>query len=118
MITLNLLPLLVMMSFKSPRSLCTNLKSSISLVTDLQGFLVILVLAQISRKKLANALFGQKNQHPALFPKLIRKMPLFCNSKIRRSRFMKTQLYYSRVIFGLMSRWRSRRGLFQLKNGR
>ena len=28
-------------------------------------------------KKLANALFGQKNQHLALFPKLIREMSLF-----------------------------------------
>ena len=48
-------------------------------------------------KKLANALFGQKNQHTALFPKLIREMPLFCNSIIRKSRFMK------KSIIGLLS---------------
>ena len=40
------------------------------------------------QKKLANALFGQKNQHPVLFLKLIREMPLFCNSIIRKSRFI------------------------------
>ena len=39
-------------------------------------------------KKLANALFGQKNQHFAIFLKLIREMLLFCNSIIRKSRFI------------------------------
>ena len=43
-------------------------------------------------KKLANALFGQKKQHPTLFPKLIREMPLFYNSIIRKSRFMKNSI--------------------------
>ena len=37
---------------------------------------------------MANALFGQKNQHSALFPKLIREIPFFCNSIIRKSRFI------------------------------
>ena len=46
----------------------------------------------INEKKLANALFGQKNQYPALFPKLIREMHLFCNSIIRKSRFMKNSI--------------------------
>ena len=39
-------------------------------------------------KKLANALFGQKKQHSVLFPKLIRKMPLFYNSIVWKSRFI------------------------------
>ena len=40
------------------------------------------------RTKLANAIFGQKKQHSALFSKLIRKMPLFYNSIIRKLRFI------------------------------
>ena len=43
-------------------------------------------------KKPANALFGQKNQHPAFFLKLIREMPLFCNSIIRKLKFMKNSI--------------------------
>ena len=59
--------------------------------------IIVMTCSEKVGKKLANALFGQKNQHPALFPKLIREMPLFCNSIIRKPRFMKN------LIIGLLS---------------
>ena len=37
--------------------------------------------------KWANALFTQNLQHSATFPKLIREMPLFCNSIFSKSSF-------------------------------
>ena len=52
------------------------------------GFLENVLVHFCISKKLSNALFGQKNQHSAFFPKLIREMPFFCNSIIWKSRFI------------------------------
>ena len=46
-------------------------------------------LSKGKEKKIGKCPFWEKkNQNSIIFPKLIREMPLFCNSIIRKSRFI------------------------------